>query len=167
MIRHVSLGVSDPTHIAQVLADLTGGTAVMAPSPPFPVHSWFVLAGDDKGSSIELLPDSTAFDPDAPFGIANVQIEAGYSSHHILIDTVKSTEEIVAIAEREGWRCQEIETGLFKIVKIWIDGRRLVELFAAGEEKRYAEAFGRSGMKTVQHKLRTLEQDLSDAAVRR
>jgi hypothetical protein len=56
-----------------------------------------------------------------------------------------------------------VETGLFKIVKLWIDDTVLVELFAKGEEHRYIEAFGAPGMATLEGKLRDLETKLAGA----
>lgn len=84
-------------------------------------------------------------------------------SGHVLISTVKNSEEIEAVAQREGWRSQEVETGLFKIVKLWIDGTVLVELFAKGEAQRYIDAFGASGMATLEDRLRNLETTLGKA----
>lgn len=128
-----------------------------APVPPFPNRSWFVLAGDEKGSSIELIPATAVFDPDEPLGIAFLDSRAERNGTHILIDSVKPADEVLAVARREGWRYQEVETGLFKIIKVWIDGHQLIELFALGEAERYADAFGASGLATLDGKLRALE----------
>src|SRR5688500_1073458 len=163
MIHHMSFGVSEPGRVAKVLAELTGATAMRAPSPPFPHDAWFVLAGDDRGSFLEILPATTVFDPDAPLGLKQRPVDLALGSGHVLISTIKSGEEIETIAKREGWRWQEVETGLFKIVKVWIDGAVLVELFADGEAQRYIDVFGASGMATLESKLRELETTLGNA----
>ncbi len=161
MIHHMSFGVSDPGRVAHALAELTGATAMRAPTPPFPHGAWFVLAGDDRGSLLEILPATTVLDPDAPLGLKQRPASFAPGSGHVLIGTVKSSEEIETIVKREGWRSQEVETGLFKIVKVWIDGTVLVELFAKGETQRYIEAFGAQGMATLEGKLRDLESKLA------
>jgi hypothetical protein len=163
MIHHVSFGVSDPGRVAHVLAEITGATAMRAPTPPFPHSAWFVVAGDDRGSFLEILPATAVFDPDAPLGLRHRPATFAPGSGHVLISTTKRTGEIEAIAKREGWRSQEVETGLFKIVKVWIDGTLLVELFAKGEAQRYIDAFGASGMSTLEDRLRDLETTLGSA----
>ncbi len=161
MIHHMSFGVSDPERVAQVLAELTGATAMRAPSPPFPHGAWFVLAGDDCGSSLEILPATAVFDPDAPLGLKQRPASFSPASSHVLVSTVRSSDEIKAVAEREGWRWQEVETGLFRIVKVWIDSTVLIELLAEGETQRYIEVFGSEGMATLEGKLRDLETTLA------
>lgn len=161
MIHHMSFGVSDPKRVAQVLAELTGATAMRAPTPPFPHGAWFVLAGDDRGTFLEILPATSVFDPDAPLGLKQRPADFAPGSGHVLISTVKNSAEIEAIAKREGWRSQEVETGLFKIVKIWIDGTVLVELFAKGEAQRYIDVFGAPGMDSLDGTLRDLETKMA------
>ncbi len=160
MIHHVSFGVSDPARVAHVLTELTGAAAFCAPSPPFPRDAWLVIAGDDRGSLLEVLPASTAFDPEAPLGLLRQTATSRPVSTHVLVSSVVSSEEIEAVAEREGWTIQHVDTGLFKIVKLWIDGAVLIELFAKGEAARYVEVFGAAGMATVDDKLRDLESNM-------
>jgi hypothetical protein len=56
-----------------------------------------------------------------------------------------------------------VETGLFRIVKLWIDGNVLVEFLAKGEIDRYVAAFGPSGFNALDGKLRDLEARLAGA----
>jgi ketosteroid isomerase-like protein len=163
VIHHMSFGVRDPERVAQALSDLTGATAVRAPSPPFPSGSWFVVAGDDRGSLVEILPANAVFDPDARLGFRERPSAYEPVTAHVLLSASVSREEIHAIAAREGWRAQDAETGLFRIVKVWIDGCTLVEFFAKGEAGRYAEAFGANGLQSLDGKLRKLEADLASA----
>lgn len=162
MIHHMSFGVSDPARVARVLAELTGATAVRAPAPPFPHHAWFVVAGDDRGTFLEILPATAVFDPDAPLGLRHRPATFEPVNAHVLVSTVKSGAEIEAIADREGWRTQEVETGLFKIVKLWIDGSVLVELFARDEATRYIDVFGGAGLATLDTRLRELEINVAE-----
>jgi hypothetical protein len=163
MIHHMSFGVSNPRRVAEVLAELTGKTAMRAPSPPFPNSAWFVIAGDEQGTLLEILPATAVFDPHAPLGIKRRPATLEPVSAHVLVSSVKSAEEIAKIADREGWAMQEVETGLFKIIKLWIDGSVLVEVFAQGEAARYVETFGARGLATLESKLRDLEIKMRSA----
>lgn len=162
IIHHLSFGVSNPKRVAHVLAELTGATPIRAPSPPFPHDAWFLLAGDDRGSFLEILPATTVLDPDAPLGLRQRSATFEPVSAHVLIGAAVSADEIAIVAEREGWRVQEVETGLFKVVKLWIDGTVLIELLARGEAARYVETFGEPGMATLDSKLRGLEAKMAD-----
>ena len=70
MLHHVSFNARDPKNVARVLAEMLAGTIVRAPSPPFPIGSWFVCYGDSSGSFLEILPWSTVLDPDMKFGFS-------------------------------------------------------------------------------------------------
>ncbi len=163
MIHHVSFGVSDPHRVAHVLAGVTGATAVKAPTPPFPHGAWLVVAGDAQGSFLEILPAGFVFDPNAPLGLSQRPQAFEPAATHVLVSASVTSEEIVAVAAREGWRTQEVETGLFRIVKLWIDRTVLVEFLGRGEAGRYVEAFGASGLPSLDGKLRNLETELAGA----
>lgn len=163
MIHHMSFGVQDTHRVAHVLAELLGATAVRAPTPPFPYGAWLVCAGDAHGSFLEIVPRTTVFDPDAPLGVRQRPATAEVGSAHVLVGSHLTAEAIQAVAAREGWRAQEVETGLFKIVKLWIEDVMLVELLAKGEAGRYVDAFGTAGMAFLDGRLRALEKDLSVA----
>ena len=167
MIRHMSLGVRNPEAVAAVLAELTGARAVRAPAPPFPFGSWFVVAGDDRGSSLEILPSTAVFDPQSPLGLRHRDAEPACSGAHVLIDSVHAAEQIFAVAAKQGWLAQEVETGMFRIVKLWIDEFILVEVLPAGESERYVENFGAAGLASLDTKLRQFETDLSDGFARK
>ncbi|MGE0628261.1 MAG: hypothetical protein AB7O43_10585 [Hyphomicrobiaceae bacterium] len=163
MIHHVSFGVRDPHRAAHVLAALTHATPVRAPTPPFPSGAWLVVAGDAHGSFLEILPATSVFDPDAPLGIRQRPATFEPVSAHVLVGAAVSAEEIKATADRERWRTEEVETGLFKIIKLWIDGTILVELLAKGEKDRYVAAFGAAGIASLDRKLHDLEVKLAGA----
>lgn len=161
MIHHMSFGVREPERVAHALAVLAGAHAIRAPSPPFPCGSWFVAAGDYRGSCLEILPSTAAFDPRSPLGLTSRPAASECGNGHVLISAVVPRDHILAVAEAEGWGFQEVETGLFRIVKLWIDDTVLVEVFAAGEAARYVDAFGAAGISTLEPKLRKMEQDLA------
>lgn len=163
MIHHMSFAVRDTSHVAHVLAELMGATAVRAPTPPFPYHAWLVCFGDAHGSFLEIVPEGSVFDPDAPLGVWQRPGKVKPGSAHVLVGSPLSGEAIRMVASREGWRAQEVETGLFKIVKLWVEDTVLVEFLAAGEVRRYTDAFGEAGMASLDTRLRELEATLATA----
>jgi hypothetical protein len=163
VIHHMSFGVHDTHRVAHVLAELLGATTVRAPTPPFPYGAWLVCAGDAFGTFLEIVPEATVFDPDAPLGVRQRPAKADVSSAHVLVSSPLPCEAIQTVASREGWRAQEVETGLFKIVKLWVEDRILVEFLAKGEAERYVDTFGVKGMPSLDGKLRDLEMSLAAA----
>ncbi|MGL4439670.1 MAG: hypothetical protein ACRCUE_10370 [Bosea sp. (in: a-proteobacteria)] len=159
----MSFGVREPKRVAQVLAELMGATTVQAPTPPFPFGAWFVVAGDAQGSLLEILPAASVFDPDAPLAFRQRPPTFEPVSAHVLVNAASDRAAIQAAAAREGWRTQEVETGLFKVLKVWIDGNVLVEFLTTGEAKRYAEAFGAVGLPLLDGRLRDLEAKMAAA----
>jgi hypothetical protein len=163
MIHHMSFSVRDPHRAAHVLAELTTATAVRAPTPPFPWGAWLVVAGDAQGSFLEILPATSVFAPDAPLGIRQREATFEPVSAHVLIGATVGADAIRVAAAREGWRVEEVETGLFKVIKLWIDDTVLVELLAKGEADRYVATFGTAGIASLDGKLRGLEAKLAGA----
>jgi hypothetical protein len=163
MIHHMSFAVRDTEHVAHVLAELMGATALKAPTPPFPYRAWLVVAGDAHGTFLEIVPEGSIFDPDAPLGVWQRPAKVQPGSAHVLVSSGLAGEAIQMIASREGWRAQEVETGLFKIVKLWVEDTLLVEFLAAGEAQRYIDAFGAAGMASLNARLRELETSLGAA----
>ena len=160
MIHHMSFALPDPAAAAPKLATLTGGAALRAPSPPFPRGAWFVVLGDAAGGMLELLPDRIFLDPAAPLGLGHRAEAPQKGAAHVLVTSPMTTDEIVDFAGQEGWRADRVESGLFEIVKVWVQDAFLVEFLARDKSARYTEAFGTAGMATLDGKLRALEADL-------
>ena len=72
MIHHLSIAARDPKHVADVLAELMGGTAT-----PFPPHpgSYFAIQLDEHGSGVEVYPAGTELQPGGAAGGHFVQSE--------------------------------------------------------------------------------------------
>jgi hypothetical protein len=156
----MSFGARDTRLVAHTLAEMIGGTAVRAPTPPFPYGAWLVCAGDEHGTFLEIVPATTVFDPKTPLGVLQGPEVHRPNSAHVLIGTPLDSMTLQKRAADEGWPVQEVETGLFKIVKVWVEGHLLVEFLADGEVGRYADAFGAKGMASLDGKLRALEREL-------
>jgi hypothetical protein len=162
MIYHISFAVRRPEHVAKVLAELTGATPVRAPAPPFPAGSWLLCHGDGNGSLIELLPWRSVLHPNEPLGIRQSGTGPDHSGFHALVHTPHPQETVLATARREGWRAQHVESGLFEIVKVWIDGVVLLEFLCEDKAGRYVETFGGEGLSTLDRKLRQLETAMAE-----
>jgi hypothetical protein len=100
-------------------------------------------------------------DPAAPLGLGRRDGPPGRSAAHLLVTSPLSKVEILAFAEGEAWRASRVESGLFEIVKVWVQDAFLVEFTAQDRLARYADAFGPAGLATLGGKLRRLEQDLA------
>jgi hypothetical protein len=162
MIHHMSFALPNPESAAPKLAALTGGVALRTPSPPFPRDAWFVVLGDDAGGMLELLPESFVLDPDAPLGLGRRKGAPDRGAAHVLVTSPLPVTDIVALAQAEGWRADVVESGLFEIVKVWVQGAFLVEFIARDNLDRYVDAFGSNGLATLDGKLRRLETDLAE-----
>jgi hypothetical protein len=156
----MSFGARDTHRVAHVLAELLGATAIRAPTPPFPYGAWLVCTGDAHGTFLEIVPATTRFEPEAPLGVRQGPEVATPGSAHVLVSSPLPADAIKEVASREGWTAQEVETGLFKIVKLWVEDVILVEFLARGEAERYTDTFGTKGMLSLDGRLRELEQSL-------
>ena len=140
MLFHVSLEADDPRHVAHVFAEILGGAA--APFPPIGDDSWVALAGDDRGTMIEVYPRGTEMhlapgDADA-IGIATEPRRN--NATHIAIATQSNMEEIFALAEREGWPVKYCRRGgKFGVIELWVEGCQLVEVLTAEMQREYLE----------------------------
>lgn len=157
MLHHASFNVQRPEPVAQILAEMLDATAMRAPAPPFPKDSWFVLYGDAAGSFIEILPWGAILTPDARFGVGTDEAMRTHAGSHVLLSTPHSEDKIVALAKRQGWRTQIVDARLFKVLKLWIDDRTLVELLTPAMRRAYVETFGSQGIASLNGKLRALE----------
>ena len=132
MIHHVTLPARDPAHVAGVLAELMGGAA-----RPFlgPIAGAFnVMAGDEHGTAIEVIPDGTVIAPgegDVPAAFVPGEAPA-LVSFHILMSVEKSRAEIEALGEREGWRTHHCWRGPvgqgIELIELWVENRFQIEL---------------------------------------
>ena len=57
MLFHMSIAAKDPQHVASVIAELWRGEARRF--PPIADNSWMALAGDERGTLLEVYPLGT------------------------------------------------------------------------------------------------------------
>src|SRR5262245_58099359 len=103
MLHHSSFNARNPELVASVLAEMLGVDAIAAPAPPFPAGAWFVVFGDAQGSLIEVLPWGKTLDPDAR-GMCDDLGMRQRSGSHLLTQTTRSTETVLALAQAHDWR---------------------------------------------------------------
>jgi len=141
MLFHLSIAAHDPGHVAQVIAEFWRGEAF--PFPPVTPGSWIAVAGDDRGTAIEVYPLGTVLrqaegDADS-FGERTQQ--SGYTATHAAIATPLSEAEVMAIAFREGWPAKYRKRGgAFGVIELWIEGRQMVELLTEEMQAEYLAA---------------------------
>lgn len=144
MINHVSIGVNNPEHVANVIAELWGGYAM--PFPPSP-GGFVVFADDGRGTMIELVPsdvhivpgigfpDEEGFTQETPTEDFEGTFVPGnerslFGSVHVNINSPLDEETIKSIAKREGWRCFTANRagGVFQLIEFWIEDRFMLEV---------------------------------------
>ena len=106
-------------------------------------NSYIAWAGDEHGTAIEVFPAGTELMPDAGQGQASFKhnpVSSGYVTTHAAVSVNRNTEEILALASREGWRAIELSRGSFNVIEFWIENRVMLELMTAEMTKAYLSA---------------------------
>ncbi|HEU4958843.1 MAG TPA: hypothetical protein VFT56_00410 [Sphingomonas sp.] len=138
MIYHVSIDADDPRHVAEVFAELWGGTAV--PFPPVSTGSWVALAGDDRNTTLEIYPRGTELheaDGDADAYGATGTLDRR-SATHVALATAMTADQVFAIAAREGWPAKYRKRGgVFGVIELWVEGCRLIEVLTPEMQAEY------------------------------
>lgn len=138
MLFHLSIAAREPRHVAAVIAELWGGEAL--PFPPVSDDGWIAIAGDERGTAIEVYPlDVVLRESD---GDADAHGESaagsGYTATHAAIATNLSQDAVMAIAAREGWPAKYRKRGgVFGVVELWIEGRQMVEVLTPQMQAEY------------------------------
>ncbi|MBD2092053.1 hypothetical protein H6F67_19580 [Microcoleus sp. FACHB-1515] len=125
MLHHISVAVNYPAQVATVLAEAIGGQAF-----PFPPHpgSYFVMAGDEFGTAIELYPATTQLVPGSDDVVfAEAANSPHYLSVHAAISVPTTQAQIEAIGQREGWLVRVCDRGPFKVIEFWVENKLMLE----------------------------------------
>jgi hypothetical protein len=140
MLHHFSMAAENPSHVAQVLAEVWQGTCA-----PFPPHagSFMALAMDAYGTMIEVYPAETELMPG--FGTEAVTFAGNtfaspFSATHVAISVPSSQEKIERIAAREGWRAVRCNRdGYFDVIEFWVENKLMLEFLTPSMTARYCE----------------------------
>lgn len=138
MILHVSISAKDPAHVAAILAQLWRGEAL--PFAPVP-GAWIAMAGDARGSGIEVYPLHRALAPGAGTAMFEpIDIEEPeYGATHVAIQSPLSETEVFGLATREGWRAVRCSRGgLFDVIEFWLENRLMIEVLTSSMQQDYA-----------------------------
>jgi hypothetical protein len=146
MLFHMSIAADDPQHDASVIAELWRGQA--RPFPPVTEGSWMALAGDERGTLIEVYPLGTVL-RETP-GDADTHGEASgmdrFSPTHGAIATTLDQDAVLAIAAREGWPAKYRKRGgMFGVIELWIEGRQMMEVLTPEMQSEYLAVMGSGG----------------------
>lgn len=139
MLLHVSLEADDPRRLAVVIAELWGGEAFA-----FPIASddgWMAVAGDERGSMIEVLPRGTELreGEGVEEAIGVIGPLRRFSAQHVAMDTALEEEAVFAIGAREGWTMKVGPRvgGAFSVIETWVDGCLMIELMTPPMGRAY------------------------------
>jgi hypothetical protein len=119
MLFHMSIAAHDPRKVAEVIAEFWGGKAI--PFPPVAKGSWMALAGDERGTAMEVYPvdvvlRETEGDADA---YGEYTGTSAFTATHGAIATPLDQTGIMAIAEREGWPAKYRKRGgMFGVIEL-------------------------------------------------
>jgi hypothetical protein len=138
MLFHFSIAAHDPRHVARVIAELWGGEAF--PFPPVAQGSWIALAGDDRGTAVEVYPVDVVLRESE--GDADAHGEAtgvvAFTATHAAIATAFDQDAVLVIAAREGWPAKYRKRGgIFGVIEMWIEGRQMVEVLTPEMQREY------------------------------
>jgi hypothetical protein len=138
MLFHASIPADDPERVARVIAVLWAGEVL--PFPPF-AGAYIAMAGDERRTVVDVYPRGREHVPAAgEYAVRTNPAPSPHSEVHLAIGTVLSAEEVIAIAQREGWLAQRSPRGgLFDVVELWVENKFLLEVLPEAEQQRYVE----------------------------
>jgi hypothetical protein len=138
MLFHLSIAARDPRHVAQVIAEIWGGAAERF--PPVSDNGWIAIAGDERGTAMEIYPLGTVLreverDADATGDAIGTD---SFTATHAAIATPLDQAAVMAIAAREGWPAKYRKRGgAFGVIEIWIEGRQMMEILTPEMQAEY------------------------------
>jgi len=139
MIHHLSIPAKNPSHVAEILAQLWEGKAT--PFPPNP-GSYVAFALDSRGSLIEVYPQGTQLQP-GKTDTAELEFHfdsqtPSYIATHAAIAVKVDEEKIKEIADKEGWRAVKCDRdGVFEVIEFWVENQVLLELLTPELAEKY------------------------------
>jgi hypothetical protein len=138
MLFHVSIEADDPRTVAQFFAKVFGGVA--APFPPVTPGSWVAMAGDERGTTIEVYPRGTELHPaegdQDSFGLRVAPRR--HNATHMAIATRLSDSEVMALCAEHGWQAKYRKRGdAFGVLEIFVEGCQMIEVLTDEMQSEY------------------------------
>jgi hypothetical protein len=138
MIFHASIPAREPERVAAVIAEIWGGQSFRF--PPWP-GAWVAMAGDARGSMVEVYPHTLPIAPGTGDDMARPLPDTEprpYTCFHLAIATERTVDEIRAIGAREGWRAVPCSRGgVFDVVELWIENGLMFEVLTPDMQDDY------------------------------
>lgn len=145
MLFHISIAAERPKQAARLIAELWGGRAF--PFPPVADGSWIAMAGDDRGSAVEIYPLGTELH-EGP-GESPVRPLAGRVARngpvHVAIATELGVEEVKTIAKRYGAPAKVCSRGPFHVIELWVEGCFMIEVLTPQMQAEYLSSMNVAG----------------------
>ena len=137
MLFHISMAAQRPKQAARLVAELWGGRAY--PFPPVAEGSWIAMAGDERGSAIEVYPLGTELHEGG--GEAAVRPLSGRPARngpvHVAIATGLGEEAVKRIARRFGAPAKTCVRGPFRVIEVWVEGCFMIEVLTPEMQAEY------------------------------
>lgn len=137
MLFHISFAAERPEQAARLIAELWRGRAY--PFPPVAEGSWIAMAGDERGSAIEVYPLGTELHEGD--GESAVRPVAGRRSRngpvHVAVATPLDADQVKAIAKRYGAPAKPCARGPFHVIEVWVEGCFMIEVLTPEMQAEY------------------------------
>lgn len=141
MIHHISFAAREPQRVAEVIAALWGGEAF--PFPPVAEGSWVAIAGDARGTTMEVYPMGAELHPAPGDADAEAVMRTDPPRHvatHAAIASPLGMEEVCALAAREGWLTKYCRrAGKFGVIEFWVENAFLLEVLTPEMQREYTD----------------------------
>jgi hypothetical protein len=145
MLFHISIAAERPKQAARLVAELWGGRAY--PFPPVAQGSWIAMAGDERGSAIEVYPLGTELHEGD--GESMARALAGRPSRHgpvhVAIATQLDVDEVKGIAQRFGAPAKLCSRGPFQVIEVWVEGCFMIEVLTPRMQAEYLASLNFAG----------------------
>ncbi len=142
-IHHFTVPAHDPAKVAAALAEILGAKVV---SLPHPEGTLLVYAGDGDGTAIEVWPAKLRIEPTrGDLALRELPLPEAWPHHAFVTSDACSTETILAIFAREGWRAERVQNGPpgrgFSLVRGFIENHTGIELGGSEMRAEYERYF--------------------------
>ena len=141
MIHHFSFAAKEPKRVAEAIAALWGGEAF--PFPPVAKGSWVAIAGDARGTTIEVYPAGTELQPVEGDADATAVIQPEpqrFVATHAAIASPLTADDIYAMARALGWEAKYRKRGgIFGVIEFWVENSFLLEVMTPEMQLEYTD----------------------------
>ena len=146
-IHHFTVPAHDPAKVAAALAEILAARVVPLPHPP---GTLLVYAGDPDGTAIEVWPANLRADQSArELTPRELPLPEAWPHHAFVTSDACTSEGILAIFAREGWRAESVHNGPpgagFGLVRGWIENHTTIELGGCDMRAQYERFFETMG----------------------